>query len=363
MAARSARSRFWLRSAICVVLASLAVHPVHADTPLVVATITAEATETLRRRALTGEIVAPDTLQAAFRSGGRIAQIMVDDGDAVSEGDVLARIEQIQQEQSVRAAEASLSAAEAEFAAASEDNERQTALLDRGATTRATQTAAADRLAAATARRAQAEAELTQARDALADTVLRAPADAVVIERLAEPGMVVGAAQPVLRLALGDGYEALFDVPESLLTQTPANGIPAITLSPVNRPRTTVTGHVREISPLVDPATGTVEVRVALDAPLPGLSYGDAVRGAAEEVEDARISLPWTALMSIDAGPAVWVVDPASSRVSLRPIVIHRYGTDTIFVQSGLEDGETVVSLGHQLLYPDREVTAMEAGQ
>lgn len=346
---------------LCVVAALvLGNAPALADAPLSVAVTKAQSADTVRILSLTGELMAPVTLNASFPTGGRIAEMMVDDGDRVSAGDTLARIDRVQQEQALRSVEAQLAAASAEFTAARDDDTRQAELFARGATTRASRDTAADRLTAALARKAQAEAELEQARDALADTVLLAPQDATVIQRLAEPGQVVGAAQPVYELAQGEGYEAVFDVPESVLTggSSPDS---VITLSPIDRPETTVTGHVSEISPLVDAASGTVSVKVVLDQDLPGLSYGDAVRGRTKISEGVHISLPWSVISATAEGPAVWVVDPETSTVSLRQVEVRRYTSTEILLDAGVAPGEIIVRLGTQLLYPGRVVRVVEA--
>lgn len=358
-------NEFTMRPLLHLFLAlMLAAGPARADEPLKVTATRAAATEFNRRMALTGEIAARETLSAAFPTGGRITSITVDDGDRVEAGAELARIDRVQQEQALRSARAQLAAASAELTAARDNEARQSQLFERGATTRATRSAATDRLAAAAAREAQAEAELNQAESALDDTVLLAPSAGTVIKRLAEPGQIVGAAQPVLQLALGDGYEAVFNVPEAVLNFGNAeHAPPPIRLSPLDRPNVTVGGQVREISPLVDPASGTVKVKVAMDKPLPGLSYGDAVRGGAEQTDGSGIALPWSALTATAQGPAVWVVDQADSTVSLRQIAVSRYTSDSILVESGLEEGEIVVSLGAQLLYPGRVVRYEEPSQ
>lgn len=344
-------------------LALIAAQPLIAEAPLRVAVVTVEKKEVVRHLSLTGELAARETLNASFPTGGRLAEITVDDGDKVQAGSVIARIERFQQEQALLSAQAQLTAANAELTAARDDNERQASLLERGATTRAAQDAAENRYAAAVARRAQAEAQLSQVRDALDDTVLRASVDATVISRLAEPGQVVGAAQPILELAQGEGFDAVFEVPEALLSQAATQIAPVIQLSPLNRPEVSVDGYVREVSPLVNSASGTVEVKIALNAPLPGLSYGDAVRGRNDQIEPARISLPWSAISATAEGQAVWVVNPKTSTVSLRSVVVDRYTRDAVLLESGVEPGEVVVSLGTQLLFPGRTVMPLEGGE
>lgn len=327
--------------------------------PLAVEIVTARALPVERSYSLTGEARASDSLSASFPTGGRIAQILVDIGDKVERGAVLARLESVQQEQALIAAEAGLSTARADYRQAVEDLRRQEALLERGATTRIARDQAEDALRIAEGALAQAEAQLDRARKALEDTVLRSPGPATVTGRLAEPGEVVGAAQPVLELAIGDGMEARFDVPEIMLTEGPATG--PVLLTEIDGPETEFTGHLTEISPVIDPHTGTVAVVVAIDNPPPTLSYGDPVRGTVTITGDSRIAIPWQALTATADGPAVWIVDPDTMRVSLTPITVERYENGHVHVAAGLREGALVVGRGAQLLYPGREVTPAEA--
>ena len=320
--------------------------------------VTAERTEAVTMLSLTGEIVARDTMSASFPTGGRIAEVLVDDGERAAEGAVLARIEQVQQEQALRAAEAGLASARASLDQARDEEDRLSELFERGAITRSARDAAADRYTAAVAVEAQARAELDRAGTALADCVIVAPADATVTQRLAEPGQVVGAGQPVLELALGDGYDAVFDVPEIALATSAPGEPPDIRLAPLDRPEEFVRGTVAEVSPVIDSATGTIEVRIAMDAPLAGLSFGDPVRGSAIQSAGEGIELPWSAITATADGPAVWIVDPATRSVSLRQVTLRRYESGKFVLESGVEPGEQVVSLGAQLLYPGRTVRA-----
>ncbi len=343
--------------------AALHAAPANGADALAVTVVTAEKVSIPRKIAFTGELVAHDSLKASFPMGGSISDVLVDEGDAVNKGAVLAKIDRVQQEQALRAAEAGLSTATAGLAKAREDLKRQEALFESGTTTRSARDAASDQLASATAAEAQARAELDRARKALDDTVLIAPAGAVVTKRFVEPGQVVGAAQPILELAIGGKYDAVFDVPEVLLTTPPSAEPVVIDLSPINHPERKVSGTVSEIAPIVDPAKGTVEVKIALEHAPPGLSYGDAIRGSTEFAEPARITIPWQAISSTIEGPAVWVVDRTTMVANLRQIKILRYETGRIIIGSGIEPGEEIVVKGSQLLYPGRVIRVAEAGQ
>jgi len=339
----------------------LSLAPVFADAPLIVEIVTAESRADSQSISLTGEINARDTLSASFPMSGRVADVLVQEGDKVTKGFPLAHMESVQQEQALRAAEAGLATAQADHRQAIEDLDRQNALLERGATTRISRDSTEDALRIAEGGLAQALSELDRANKALTETVLIAPTDATVIDRIAEPGQVVGAAQPIIELALGDKIDAVFEVPEVLLTDD--GPPPVVYLSLIETPGEQFTGEVREISPLIDPATGTVEVTVAVKSPPENMSYGDAVRGTATKQNPAHVVLPYTAMSATKDGPAVWVVDPNTMVVELKPIRIARFETGQIILADGIESGTLVVTRGAQLLYPGRIVKRTEANQ
>ena len=337
-----------------------------AGQPLTVQIVTVTHTADQRSFTMTGAVASRDTLAASFPASGRIAALSVSEGDHVAKGAVLARLDSVQQEQALLSARAALSTARANAAKAREDANRQDALLAQGATTRSARDAAANQLLAAEAGVAQAKAEYDRAKTALGDTVLHAPADATVTGKMAELGQVVGADQPILKLALGDKYDAIFQVPEALPARFSAGAGTAapiaVTLSPVDRPGETIVGHPRLISPIVDSRLGTVKVTVSMPSLPAGMRIGDPILGSITLTGTPRVLLPWSAITSTEKGPAVWVVDPATHKVSLHQVTVLRYDNGKIVLSGGLKDGEEVVGLGANLLYPGRAVRPAEGG-
>ena len=205
---------------------------------------------------------------------------------------------------------------------------------------------------------------MSSANSNLSDTVLKADADGIVTQRNVDPGQVVGAAQSVFNFAHDGDRDAIFDIQEQLLTSIPPS---TVDLSLLSDPAVTATGRIREVSPLINPQTGTVEVKVGLDAVPPEMQLGAAVAGSVRQsiLKDA-IMVPWQALAAGDGRPAVWVVDPGGNTVTLRPITIERYDSGQILVSGGLKSGEKVVTSGSQMLRPGETVQPVkneEAGQ
>jgi len=326
-----------------------------AETPLPVEFVRVERTELTFDAALTGTILAKDSVDIGFRLGGRIIEVPVREGDHVTRGQALARTDPLQQEQALRVAEAAVASAEANEAQARQALDRADAMLKRGVGTRAALDAASQTLSAASGALAQARSALGQAQRALEDTVIRAPADAIVTARLAEPGQIVGAAQTVISLASATGREAVFQAPDTPLLRD-AIGAP-VTLAGIDFPDLRMTARVTEIAPLVDPATGSVTVRAEIDDAPPAASLlGAAVRGAVHYPAGTGIVVPWTALTAAGSEPAVWLVGK-DNRVALAPVRIERFTSGAVILGAGVAPGQTVVGAGSHMLYPGRPVT------
>lgn len=192
---------------------------------------------------------------------------------------------------------------------------------------------------------AKARAEFESAQKELTDTVLRAPVNGLVTSRQIEEGQVVGAAQPAFDIAAGPTFDAVFDLAEVVLTRGRAAST-TVALTPMEGEGPPPQGVVREVSPVVDPARGTVAVKVAIDGAPDGLAIGTAVRGSVTIADDARIRLPVWVLSRRGGGPAVWVRDPQTGAVSLRPVVLGGFETDSVTIADGLSAGEQVVARG-----------------
>jgi multidrug efflux pump subunit AcrA (membrane-fusion protein) len=154
----------------------------------------------------------------------------------------------------------------------------------------------------------------------------------------------------------------VFNVPESLFTREKLQGTIDITL--IADPKVKAKGTVREVSPSIDTATGTVRVKIGIDPTPPAMTLGASVIGTGRYRPRKLVQLPWGALSSRDGKPVVWVVDPRTKAVSARVVTIESYQTGEVVIASGLRAGELVVSAGAQLLWPNQVVAlAAEAAR
>jgi RND family efflux transporter MFP subunit len=310
--------------------------------------------------ALTGDIQARVRSELSFRVSGRVTERLVDVGAHVNAGDVLARIDPTEQQADLDGTKAAVLAAESQLALALAAFEWQRTLLDKGFTTRVSFDQAQEGLRTAEGSLEAAKAQLGTSKDALTYTELRTNAAGLITARNLEVGQVAQAAQSAFTLAQDGARDAVFDLYESILFEQPE--IDVVTLTLVSDPKVTAEGHVREISPTIDPKTATVRVKVAIDNMPAAMTLGNAVTGTIRSKPVQRIILPWSALTEVANAPAVWLVDPTTKTVSLNRVVLDNYEKETLVIKSGLRSGQRVVTEGGKLLRPGQAVIFDEEG-
>lgn len=319
-----------------------------------VRTITAEKGGAGETVVLTGQISAENEAALGFRIGGRIIERLASVGDRVEPDQVLAKLDPQNELNALRSAKAALDAAEGQLVEVTNTFERQNTLLRQGFTTQVLFDQAQQALRATRSRVDDAKAQLQIAKDRVSFTQLRATVKGVITGRSAESGEVVQPGQVVFRIARQDGRDAVFDVPAQVIRAAPPD--PKIVVALTDAPTVTAEGRVRLVDPQADPVTRTFQVRVGLIDPPAAMFLGATVTGRMKLEATATISIPASALTRINDQPAVWIVDPATSTVSLHNVAVQRFDPGTVEISEGLSGGEIVVTAGVQALHPGQKV-------
>ena len=328
--------------------------------PRPVRTVTLEKSEGGVPVVLTGRIEALDEAALGFRISGRMIERTVNTGDRVEAGQVLGRLEALNELNALRVAKANLAAAEAKQTQVSNHFERQQTLLGQGWTTRANFDQAERELRTADANVESNKAQLEAAHDQVSFTELKADAEGVVTAVGAEPGEVVQAGQMIVRLARQGGRDAVFDIPAQVLRVAPPD--PVINVRLADDATVTASGRVREVSPQADPVTRTFQVKVGLSDPPDSMRLGATVTGTLPTDAVPMIEIPSSALTEFNGHPAVWLVDPNSYTVEIRNVELARFDPATVTVSQGLDTGDVVVTAGVQALRPGQKVRVLGSG-
>ena len=331
---------------------------------------TVRATEYRPQLVLTGTVAARNLINLAFRASGQVTERIADVGQKVEAGQLLARIDAVEQQAGLRSAQASLYAARAQLIQATANYARQKALLEQGFTTRSQFGTAEETKQRAEAALIGAETQMKNAQDMMGYTELRAPKTGVVTARNIEAGQLVQAAQTAYVIAADGERDAVFDVQEALAAHAETmeqkdglEALPQVRLSLVSDPSVIATGHVREIAPVVNAMTGTVRIKVELDTPPEAMTLAAPVTGSLQMPAVRAVVLPWSAMTSQAGKPAVWVLDPQTKTVTSAPVRILDYEREKIIISEGLQDGQMVVTHGGQMLGEGSVVDLVPAGE
>ncbi len=311
-------------------------------------------------RSFTGVVAARVQGDLGFRLSGKVVERLVDTGQTVERGQPLMRIDPIDLGLQARAQQEAVAAARARARQTADDEARYRDLVPEGAVS----ASAYDQIkAAADTARAQlkaAEAQSDVATNASSYAILLADADGTVVETLAEPGQVVSAGQPVVRLARAGRREAIVHLPETL---RPAVGSRAEAKLYGNR-QAAVPTKLRLLSDAADSTTRTYEARYVLDGALAGAPLGSTVTIDISDETDSTPSLniPIGALFDPGTGPGIWAVEGKPAKVVWKPVRVLGLTDDAAQVTGHLRPGDNVVSLGAHLLREGETVRPIGQG-
>ena len=312
-------------------------------------------TDTTDRDRYSGDVHARDESELGFRVPGKIVQRAVNLGDTVKAGQLLARLDAADAALNKDAAEAALTAAKSSYETAQRELDRYAALVKTGVVSRSAFEHQQDLFTTAQANYQQAQRAFDLRGNQLAYTELRADHDGTVTAVQADAGQVVAAGQTVMSLAWSSGREVYIDVPENRIGEF--SGAKDIHVSLWGTEGKSYPGSVRERSASADPATRTFLVKIAIRDPGPEVKLGmTAAVDVADAVDPEELLIPMSALYHKDTTTAVWVVDPKTSQLKLKPVQVQRYTDAGVVISSGLEAGDTVVLKGVNELYEQEPV-------
>lgn len=285
-----------------------------------------------------------------FTSAGRISRILVNEGDRVRAGQLLAQLD-------TTTVGADLARASAERERAAAEYKRSETLLQQGWIT-------APRVESARSSLRAAEAAVAQTRFQRENAAIVAPGPGIVLARLAEPGQVVAAGTPVLNMGEEkSGYVVRVPLSDRDAAHVVMGANAQVTLAALDG--ATLSGRVIELGGRADRSTGTFIVEILLPDD-PRLRSGQIGDVSITATGDARTELrvPPSAVFAARAGVAfVYVVDSGRGIVRLRQISIGDTGDAGIRVTGGLSPGEVVATSRIDRLIDGMKVRLAGAGR
>lgn len=321
--------------------------------PVKVIEVSAPSTD--RELKYSGTVKARSEAAAGFRVAGKIVERLVDIGDRVAPGDVLARLDVTDYQLQMSSAEASLAAAERQLETADFALKRADALYRQQVTTKAQLEQAQLTYNQALATRDSQRSSLEQARNQVAYGELKADKTGIVTAISADAGQVVAAGSPVVTVAADGEKEVLIAVPENeIFAFAPGKEVEVGFWS---KDGLALKGAVREVAGSADATSRTFAVRIALPDN-PQILLGMTARVTALAPSDRDFfELPLSALTQDAAKQStVWTVDRTDATVHARPVTVDTFSDTGVQVSAGLKPGDLVVVAGTQFMTEDMKV-------
>lgn len=276
---------------------------------------------------------------------GRIAEVLVEAGDRVHQGQVLVRLNPVAAESQVHSAEAALEEVRANAAVAAAEWAR----AQRGADLFSMEENERRRTAAATAQAKvkAAEAQLADARNKLAHTTIVAPTDGIVLTRTAEVGQIAVPGSTVLfRLARNGQIEMRGQVAEQDVPRLKLGDAAEVRLEGVAHP---FIGTVWQIGAIIDAATRQGTVRIALASEDQDLRPGAFARADIRVGSSTGVILPQTAVLADDQGAYVLIVG-SDNKLIRRKVQVAGARSEGLLISDGLAGSERVIAIAGAFL-------------
>ncbi len=352
--------------------------PVQVRTPAVV-----DRTETV---SASGSVEGSETTDVAFLVAGRVARVLVEEGQHVSKGQLLAVIEPTDYQNAFNAAAAQQRAAQAaaekadagprkqeleqariEYERAADEYKRMQFLVERKSLppndfdkVAATYKAAKERYdmaregtrkedrASATAQAKAAAAQAVEEQKRLHDTRLVAPISGNVAMRKVDPGQSVAAGTPVFTLVELNPAKVRVGVPEAEIDKVKQGAAAEISLP--SQPERRFTGRVAVLGVAAEPASRTYTVKILVPNPGPVLLSGMVAEARIFGPGKVRsLTLPAESIIPDPQGaPTVYVYYPDSKRVYARRVELGPPVGSEVEIRSGLHGNEQIVVAGQQ---------------
>ncbi|MFO0123524.1 MAG: efflux RND transporter periplasmic adaptor subunit [Inhella sp.] len=294
----------------------------------------------------------------SFRVPGKVQQRLVNLGDRVKAGQVLMRLDGVDLSLAAEAAPAALRAATTNRDQQAADLQRFKDLKAQGFISGAELERREVALAAAQGQWEQAQAQAKAQRNQAGYVDLVADAAGLITSVDAEPGTVVAAGTPVLRLAQDGPRDLVFQVPEhqvALLKQQLQSQAARLQarIWGLEQP---LPAKVREIAESADPVTRTFVVKADIGKP-DGVKLGQTATAVFSPGQASGVlKVPMSAVFERQGSPHVWVLVP--STMTLRPQAIQVGGADgnMVVVAGGLTAQQEIVIAGTHVLGENQKV-------
>lgn len=298
---------------------------------------------------------------------GRIIRLCVEEGERVKTGQVLAVIDQAPYLAALRTASANVSAAQAKAETARIELQGKQALFDEKVISDYELSLARNQLAVSLAELEQAKAQEADARNNLSYTEIKSPSNGVVGTLPYRIGALVGPnmAQPFTVVSDNAEMYAYFSISENMLRRYSAHygsidsmiaGTPEVRLQLNDGSLYKVKGRIETVSGVVDPVTGTVQIKALFPNPDRELLSGSIGNVILQNPKTEAVTIPMTATVELQDKIIAYRLKNGQAEAAY--LTVDRLNNGNRFiVKEGLSVGDTIIAEGVGLVKEGMSIT------
>jgi len=324
-----------------------------------------EMTDLKQVRTLSGIVAPIEAANLSFEVNGKVQSVAVNLGNEVTQGQVLAQLNQRSFKLSLQSAQAQLEQTKASMSEAKNSYERYSKLIDQGLVSQSGFDNAKALFESSKSAVDVAQAQLDIANKNLQDSTLRAPYDGIITKRIIEPSQQVGAGNPVFEIEGKHGLEIKVMVPETLIQELKQD-----TLLSVRFPvlaGVTMQGRINEIGTRAEsanafPVTAVLQesnkrLRAGMTAEVDFIFDGQGRSGHTGKT----IQVPLSALRAgLNQKVYVFVFDENKQVVNLREVKTENILNNKVFISKGLNHGDIIATAGVSFLRDGQQVSLLD---
>jgi membrane fusion protein (multidrug efflux system) len=291
--------------------------------------------------ALSGALKAEREAQVRAQAGGTVLRLYADQGQAVSAGQPLARIDDAALSSALLSTQSAVRSAQQNVEVSRRNVERNQTLAAAGAVAERDLEASRNQLAAAQSQLAGARAQLANAQEQLSKTTVRSPISGVVGSRPVSAGDVVQPGTALYTIVDPGSMRLEASVPAAQLGAVRPGAAVRFTVSAY--PGRTFTGTVQRINPSADPATGQVPVYVTIPNSEGRLVSGLFAEGRVESEVRQVLLVPANAVDERGVQPSVLKLQGGKARRVAVQLGARDQESERVEVTSGVAAGDTLL--------------------
>lgn len=314
-----------------------------------------------RARTFSGTSKTDKVVNLSFRSGGIVTLFNVKIGQIVEEGQLLAKLDNVQSRLNYENSLSSLNSAESERNTAKLNLDRTRSLYEKGSSSLSDYEAAKNAFRTAEASYESAKRTVAIQQDQINYGYLYAPAKGVIASIGTELNENVSAGQTIAVLNVSGNMEISLGLPESVINNVTQGMDVALSFSSLNDEK--FKGEVSEVSPSIDPNTSTYPVKIVVLNPTTDIKSGMATNvtfdfGKNNGNDKTVVVVPTKAVGEDGNGNYVFLIvdDNGLNHVKKHQVEIGELTSEGFEILNGLQKGQKIATAGLQTLLDGQEV-------